>query len=257
MWSRWESPFNWGNTWCSEQVFTSPDTALLHCQLALDIARKTGDTHTLARAHAITASAYRLLALFPRCEKEIQTAFKHAKSCSCCLAVVNRCLGNLRLYQKRFELAIKLFNEAIVHCQKHEDEDGVGRTLICRGVAWWRLGKIDAALEDERRAITLLSPDTPEFFYLAALTNTCAFLATGEDRHFVNAESFLDQFHRFLAGRSNVTAVRVRLSWTRGLVLARLGQRKRALQMLRKARKRFLNTRQDAEAVAITADIST
>ncbi len=243
--------------WCDEQAYEAPDSVLIRGQLSLELAGKTGDAHSMAKAHAVMASAYRKESVPSRCEAEIKTALRLAGDCPCCLSEVYRRLGGMLLFQRRFGRAKDCLDKAIAHYRERSDEDGIGRALVSRGVAWWKLGDIDAALEDERRALELLAPDTPEFYYLAALTNSAAFLATGEDEHFAQAEPFLNELRARLIGLRGITAVRICLSWIHGLVLARLGERKRALQMLRKARARLLRRRQDAEVVAITADIAT
>ncbi len=242
--------------WCGEQAYEAPKSALVRGQIALELAAKAGDTHSMAKAHSIMASGYRVLSVYERGEEELKQAFEFARACPCCLSDINRCLGNLRLFQHRFDDAIICFDQASDYYRALDNEDGVGRALISRGIAHWRLGEIDRALADERRALQLLASDTPEFFYIAALTNTAHFLAKGEEKHLAVAEPFLDKVREQFAGMSGMTAARICLSWTHGLILARLGERKRGLQMLRKARTRLLKRRQDAEVVAITADIS-
>ncbi len=242
--------------WCGEQAYETPKSALVRGQIAVELAAKAGDTHSMAKAHSIMASGYRMLSVFAQSDEELELAFTFAGSCPCCLSDIYRCRGNVRLFQHRFDDAIICFDQASDHYRALGNEDGVGRALISRGIALWRLGKIDDALGDERRALQLLAPDTPEFFYLAALTNTAAFLVMGEDRHFAEAEPSLKTLRDHLAGIDGMTAVRIYLRWIHGLVLARLGERKRALQMLRKVRARLLHRRQDAEVIAVTADIS-
>ncbi len=242
--------------WCGEQSYEEPNTSLVRGQLAVELAAKAGDTHSMAKAHSIMASGYRMLSVFTQSEEELKLAFKFAGSCSCCLSDIYRCLGNVRLYQHRFDDAIVCFNRASDHCRRLNNEDGIGRALISRGITLWCLGKTDDALDDERRALQLLAPETPRFFYAAALTNTARILARGEEKHFVLAETYLDAVRDQLAGMDDMTAVRILLSWTHGLILVRMGERKRGLQMLRKARARLVKRRQDAEVVAITADIS-
>jgi tetratricopeptide (TPR) repeat protein len=241
--------------WCEEQAYESPRTVLVRGQLAVELAGKTGDRHTVTKAQAVLASAYRRDAI-ARAEIEMQTALVMAGSCPCCLPEIYRRLGGIRLFQLHFAQAKDCLDKAIAAYRELGDDDGIGRTLIARGVAWWKLGEVDAALEDERRALQLLADTTPEFFYRGGLTNQAAFLATGDERHFVQAEPYLNGLRDRLAGIRGITSVRIMLSWIHGLVLARLGERQRALQMLRKTRLRLLRKRHDAEVIAITADIA-
>ncbi len=242
--------------WCGEQAYEDPNTALMRAQIAMQLAIRTGDRHSLAKAHCVMAASFRMVSVLNRSEEELKKALKLAGSCPCCLADVYRCMGGIRLFQLRLDDAMACAENAINHYRTLGNEDGVGRTLIWRGVVHCLQGKTDAALEDEKRALRLLSPSTtPPFYYASALTNIAAILAKGEERHFEHASGYLETFRSQLSGIKGFTAVRLRLSWTHGLILGRLGERKRALQMLRKARTRLLNTRQDAEVLAITADI--
>ncbi len=242
--------------WCGIQAYEKPKTVLMRGQIALEVAAKTGDSHTLTKAHGVMALAYRRVSVLELAEEELKTALTLAQSCPCCLADILRVEGIVRIYQLRFDDAIRCLDKAIGHHRTLGNEGGIGRCLISRGVALWRLGRTDDALEDERQALQLLASGTPEFFYIAALTNTAHFLTKGDDEHFAQAEPVLEELRVRLHGVEGLTAVRICLSWTHGLILVRLGERKRGLQMLRKARKRLLNRRQDAEVIAITADIS-
>ncbi len=242
--------------WCDTQALEVADGLLIRGELALELAKKTDDRHVIAKAHGVKASAYRMLSFYEHCEAELSIAFRHAESCPCCLGELNRRQGILSIHQRRFNESIPFFDSSVEHCLEIEDNDGVGRTLVSRGVALWRLNRIDEALHDEHRALPLLSPQTPIIYHLGVLTNITACLATGSEEHFSRASDYCIEFRNYLAGLNGLTSFRVRLSWTHGLVLARLGERKRGLQMLRKARKALIHARQDSEVVAITADIS-
>lgn len=127
---------------------------------------------------------------------------------------------------------------------------------MSKGISLCLTGQLDEALEAERRALRLLSVETPRIYYLGALTNIAGILAYGTDEHCRLALLYLERFGEQLQGVANVRAVRVRLSWTKGLILARLGERHRAFQILRKARAALLRMRQDIEYIAISADIA-
>ncbi len=243
--------------WCDQEAYDRPDAAIRRADLALELARKTRDPHMESRAHGVLASAYRIRCLYEASQAEFAHAFRLGGSCPCCLSDTFRRQGILRMYQLEFHPSIELYDKAISHYKAIDDEDGVGRTLVSRGIALWKLDRIDEALEDEREALRLFSSETPTVYHSAALANIVAFLATAKDeRHFALAERCCHEVRILLAGRDGFTAVRIRLRWAHGLILARLGERKRGLQMLRKVRKAILRSRQDAEVVAITADIS-
>ena len=242
--------------WCDQQAYDCPDAVIRRGDLALELAKKTNDKHALSRAHGVMASAYRMRSLYDLGEDEITRAFRIAGSCSCCLADAYRRQGILRMFQHEFEVSITLYDQAAAHYKAIDDEDGVGRTLVSKGISLWKLDRTEEAIEQQRAALRLLAPDTPEVYHLAALTNIGYFLAKGSDEYLVSAEKYCVEFRVYMAGREGFTSVLVRLRWTHGLILARLGERKRGLQMLRKARKALMRARQDEEVIAITADIT-
>ncbi len=242
--------------WCDQQAYDYPDAVIRRGDLALELAEKTGDVHSQSRAHGVMASAYRMKSLYDLGEEEIAHAFSAAGSCSCCLADAYRRQGILRMYQHEFEVSLTLYDKAISHYNAIDDNDGVGRTLVSRGISLWKLDRAEEATEQQRVALCLLAPDTPEVYHLAALTNIGIFLAREGKEHLVAAEKYCAEFRQYMAGREGFSSVVVRLRWTHGLILTRLGERKRGLQMLRKARKALMRARQDEEVIAITADIT-
>ncbi len=242
--------------WCDAQAFDVPSGQLVRGDLALELAKRTGDQHTIAKGHGVKASAFRVVSLYDYAEAELATAFSHAGSCSCCLGELYRRAGILRIHERLFKESVPLFDTAIEHCAKNNSRDGVGRALVSRGAALCLLGQIDEALQDEHRALSLLSPLSPQFYHLGVLTNIAACLVTGSDDHFAHAERYCRQFREYLEGLDGFTILRIRLSWAHGAILVRLGERKRGLQMLRKARKALIHARCDSEVIAITADIS-
>ena len=242
--------------WCDAQAFEVPDGLLVRGELALELAKKTDDRHVIAKAHGVKASAYRMLSLYDYCEAELAVALQHAGSCPCCLGELYRRQGILCIHQRQCDKSIPFFDDAIKNCQRNSDPDGIGRALVSRGAALWKLKRIDEALADEHQALSLLSPQSPTIYHLGILTNITACLAIGSERHFAHAAEYCIEFRAYLAGLDGFTAVRVRLSWAHGLILVRLGERKRGLQMLRKARKALMHARQDSEVIAITAEIS-
>ncbi len=241
--------------WCDQQAYEFPDAAIRRGDLALELARKTGDDHVQARAHGVMASAYRMRSLYSMSEGEFTLSFQRAGSCSCCLADTYRRQGISRMYQLKIDSSITLYDKALAHYTEIGDDDGIGRTLVSKGISLWRLDRIYEALEHERAALRMLAPDTPTVYHVAALTNTAQFLVAANEEEFAFADEYCIEFRDYLAGREGFTFVRVRLSWSHGLILLRLGERKRGLQMLRKARKALMRARHDAEVIAITADI--
>ncbi len=242
--------------WCDAQAFEAHDGLLVRGELALELAKKTDDRHSIAKAHGVKASAYRMLSLYEYSEAVLALGFRHAESCPCCLGELHRRQGILRIHQRLFLESLPLFDSAIENCTKNNNRDGVGRALVSRGAALCQLKRIDEALHDEHRALTLLSPLSPQIYHLAVLTNIMACLVTGSEKHFAHAEAYCAEFRRRLEGLGGFTVFRVRLSWAHGVILVRLGERKRGIQMLRSARKALIHGRHDSEVIAITADIS-
>ena len=242
--------------WCDQQAYDDPDGLFVRGELALELAKKTGDQHSLAKARGVKASAYRMHFLYQHSETELAHAFALAGSCPCCLGDLYRRQGILRIHQRRFRESLPVFDTAIEHCRVNHNRDGVGRVLVSKGVSLWKLSQIDDALQTQHQALSLLSPLSPQIYHLGILINIAAFLTISDDRHFAYAADYCVEFKEYLAGLEGFTAIRVRLRWIHGLILVRRGKRKEGLQMLRKARKALMHARHDSEVIAITADIA-
>ncbi|MCP4549749.1 MAG: hypothetical protein GY835_25115 [bacterium] len=242
--------------WCDENAFDAPNLAVKRASMAVEIAEKTNDRHLVCRAMGLLVSGHRMVSEFEEARIVLNNALALAEGCSCCLCDLYRRKGLLHLYQADNEEAHKFFNLAIAEYKNIEDTDGVGRTLVSRGISHFYLVGVDEALADEDRALQLLSSETPQIFHLAALNNIAGFLALGDERHFSRVSQHLANFREKLKGVDGFSSVRVRLRWIDGLVLARIGEYRRAIQMLENAQGALLRLRQDPEVVAISADLS-
>ncbi|MEM7584176.1 MAG: hypothetical protein AAF560_12385 [Acidobacteriota bacterium] len=130
--------------WCGAQASEPPDTVLIRGQVAIELTTRTGNSHSLSKAHGAMALADRRMLLLDLAEKELETAFRLAQSYPCCLAQTFRCQGIVRLHQKRFTDAIDCFNRASTHHRTLGNTDGIGRCLIARGLAHWPRRSPDA-----------------------------------------------------------------------------------------------------------------
>ncbi|MCP4556341.1 MAG: hypothetical protein GY836_13045 [Herbaspirillum sp.] len=242
--------------WCDDNAFDAPDLAVKRASVAVELAEKTNSRHLTCRAMGVLVSGHRMVSEFEEAKRVLKEALALADGCSCCLCDLYRRKGLLHLYQSENEEAHRFFNAAITEYEKVDDYDGVGRALVSRGISHFYLASVDAALADEDRALQLLSSESPQIYHLAALNNIAGFLALGDDHHFFRASQHLASFRETLKGVVGFSSVRVRLRWIDGLILARLGDYRPAVQMLENAQGALIRLRQDPEVVAISADLA-
>ncbi len=242
--------------WCAEESFNFPKEAVSRALLAVELANKIDDSHLSCRALGLLASAHFIASHHTDANQLLDDAEEIANECSCCLSEVFRRRGVFLQHKGEMAEALSLLDMAAAECQKIQDMDGIGRVEVNRGVSLKHLGRDDEALSSQRRALILLSPSSPKIFHLAALVNIGYITATGENYQFALAAQHLNEFRAHLRGVTGFTRIRISLSWIDGLVHARLKERKKALQMLRKARKALIRLREDQDAIAITADIA-
>ena len=241
--------------WCADRAFESPVIASELATIALHGANETGNKHAIARALAFRGSAYRIESNYRLARQNLRLAREQANLCPCCLCDIDRQRGIFAEETGRSQQAIKLYNGAIACAYQAKNLDAVGRALVSRGISHHKLGSFDQALDDERHALQLLSTSSPKVFHLAAMINLGWILVDGTDDHFPQAESYLAAFEKRLVGQRVPSMVRHKLKWLNGLILARMGERKRALEKLRNVRMALIRSRQDADAVALTGDI--
>lgn len=241
--------------WCIDQAFDLPETAMEMATVALHAANQTHNRHAVARALALKSSAYRLESNIPLAKKLMQKARDQAGSCPCCLFEINRRGGILAEEAGHTHQALQLLDSAVTYAQRLQDSDAVGRILVSRGISHNKLGNFEQALADENKALQLLSTSSPKVFHLAAMINMGWILVGSNDATFARASSYLSSFENRLVGKRVPSIVRHKLKWLDGLILARLGDRKRALEKLRNVRSALIRSRHDADAIALTADI--
>lgn len=241
--------------WCADRAFESSKIASELAAIALHAANETGNRHSIARALAFKGSAYRIEANDKLARHYLNLAREQASQCPCCLCDVDRQGGIFAEETGHSRQALELYDSAITFAHQTGNTDAVGRTLVSRGISLNKLGDFDRALDDEQKALQLLSTSSPKVFHLAAMINLGWILVDGTEAHFAQATSHLATFEKRLHGQRVPSIVRHKLKWLDGLILARLGERKRALEKLRNVRSALIRSRQDADAVALTADI--
>lgn len=246
--------------WCDAQAFEEPQKAVERSFVALELAKRVADNHGLVRATALHGSAYRMQGK----QRETETIFSEAEAlaveakCPCCHGEVLRRRAVHLQHRRQFSESLLLLETALDKFSLDTacDPYAIGKAEVNRGVSLKYLNRAEEAMDSQYRALRLLDHRSPERFHLAALTNIAFILVDSDMASIQRAEYFIQQFRGKLKGVKNFTVVRVKLRWIHGLVCARLGERKRALQMLRKVKKSLIKLRQDNDAIAISADIS-
>ncbi len=241
---------------CDNEAYDSPELAVERASHGLAAAEKTENPHLVHRANGLLASAYRVQSDYNTAQTLLDETIAQSDSCPCCLSDIYRRKGILAQYMSLDDDAMRHYNTAIDHYKACDDPDGVGRTLIARGLLHAQVRMIEKALEDEKEGFRLLSPNTPGIYRFAAVLNTAVALTYGNEEHFSKALPYLERFRVALMGLDGLTTVRIHLRWLTGLVLVRQDEnRKKALRMLKDARQALVKIRHDAEVIAISTDI--
>ena len=244
---------------CNNIFFEDPERATEFAVVAIELAKRINpkNQHLECRAIGLRSTAYRIEKMTKEAVRELGRGLEIADGCSCCRGSLLRRYGVLLQYSGEFSESLQRLDESVACFQEYNDLEAIGRVEVNRGVSLKYLNRDSEALESQRKGLALLSWNSPQIFHLAALTNISFILAESEDDALARfAKTHISEFRTQLRGVGGFTRVRVNVSWIDGLLHARLGERKAALQMLRKARLALIRQRRDQDALAITADIA-
>ena len=242
--------------WCTDNAFDRPDSAISRATTGLALAKLIGDRHLISKAYGLLSTGYRVNGNTTKSLSILDDAESRAKGCPCCLADLIRRRGIAVQHSSEMAKSVMLFKRSIGYFEEVSDTDGIARVKVSRGISFFHLGDIDAALQDENDALEGLSTDSPKIFHTAAVVNIAGFLALGNSEHFAQAVDYLDSFRSRLKGVPDFTFVRIRIRWIEGLVMARLGQVNRAIRKLENVRRALVKLRQDSDVVAVSADLA-
>ncbi len=137
------------------------------------------------------------------------------------------------------------------------EPDSLGRTSFLLGVAHYHAGQHFRALRCEVDAWRHIELTPRRRGYLRDTTSYVGiFLRGAEPSADRWVQGHLERFKKRLAVSGDWAEVRTYLRWLEGLVEARGGDYKRAIERLDRVRRRFLKTGPTRVAVAVTADLA-
>ena len=137
------------------------------------------------------------------------------------------------------------------------DDDMAGRLAFLRGITFHKAADSQQALREAGGALLQLAMSAPRGYFLDALAFIACFLQFRDDRRrYEEALDYLSQFRCRLKGLEGWTDVRLRLSWVEALVLARLGERKKAVDRLERVLSGLFESAPPKHTVAVTIDLT-
>lgn len=219
---------------CDDKCLQQPGAALEFAQIAVELARKTGDRHLRHRARGLLVHAHIAGRRWAEAAEVLEDY--RAAAFACCAACAGDWLrrrGDHLVETGDAGGAREALERALEELADDLDEDMHGRIRFLRGIAHHFERDSRRALEDAGEALLEMSLATPQGYFLDATAFIACFLQfTGERRYYQQALTYLARFRERLKGVEGWTSVRLRLSWVEALVLARLGERRKAVARL-------------------------
>jgi tetratricopeptide (TPR) repeat protein len=162
-------------------------------------------------------------------------------------------LGSLRYFQRRFDEAIALDDEAIRIYSELSEDRSVAPIMVHKAIAQIYAGEPAAAVRTLNRAVPLIDNEGDPHLLLGACMNLIvAYLAMGEPEHalslYFEARGLFQDFQDPL--------VALRAAWQEGLLLRDLGHVRAAEGALLRAREGFQERELHYEVAAISLDLS-
>ena len=241
---------------CNEVMFDSPGRALEQSFIARRLAKETRNSHLIAKAISMLGAGYRIESLYTKAAACIAEALELAAGCVCCLAEIHRREGLNLLHERKFNECYKVWSQSIRYYQQLNDTAGVASVLILRGAVLDAMGRYREALEDEQNGLALFSSNAPSRYYIAGMVNMAAILVNFQE-NYAEALACLQHVRHAIKGQKlKHERVRVTLRWIEGLILAKMGQRRRAFKRLLSAQNGLERLGLHSEYIALAADIS-
>ncbi len=241
---------------CDGKALDAPWVAADYAEVAVELARRTGDRHLMHRAAGVAAHALIGSAQWQQAAAALEEYRQPAlECCPACAGDWLRRYGDLvvetsdpRSAGALLELSAKVLGEEL-------DDDARGRILFLQGIAHHYSSDCGRALEAAGQALELLSLSSPRGYFLDAVAFLACFVETNQERRYdEQALEFLLRFGARIKGLRRWQEVWDRVHWVEGQLHARLGHPRRARRRLGRARKAHVKRSPHHWALAIGVD---
>lgn len=243
---------------CDDKCLRLGSPAMEYARVAVELAAQIGDPHLIHRSQGVLAHAH-IAACAWAAAGEVLEGYRVAAFACCagCAGDWSRRHGDLLTEIGDVEGAREDFERAARELGPDLDDDMAGRIGFLRGIAFHKAKDGKLALREAGQALLQLAMSTPRGYFLDALAFIACFLQfRAERRRYQEALVYLRRFRDRLKGVEGWTDVRLRLSWVEALVLARLGERKKAVERLERVLDGLFESAPAKHTVAVTIDLT-
>lgn len=162
-------------------------------------------------------------------------------------------MSSLRIYERRFEDAIKLAREAGTIQNELGDPNGVASNLVTQAIAYMYSGAGQTAIELLRKALPLIDSDEDPYLLLATRHNLIrAYLELGETRQALELYGQVQELNR----QFQDPMILLRAEWQAGQLLRDLGHHEQAEAKLLRVRRDFMERGLAYEVAVVSFDLA-
>ena len=239
---------------CDHRALAEPRLVLAHAEVGVELAEKSGDVHVVHRGLGTLAHAY-LAIEQPEKAWDVLADYRTRaeRCCSACLADWLRRYGDYLVEIREGAQAFEVLNRSL---SKTGDVETASLTRFVRGISHHYLTDRDAALADEFAVLESPALGAPRGYFLDAIAVIAVLLRGAESLHDQRVLEILLRFDERLLDVRDWTEVRTRLNWVLGQVYARLGNMRRAIDLLESVRRKLLKSGPIRHAVAAAIDLA-
>ncbi len=243
---------------CDDKCLRLGTPAMEYARVAVELAARIGDSHLIHRSQGVLAHAH-----IANCDwdaaGEVLEHYRVAAFACCtrCAGDWSRRHGDLLAELGDVEGACEDLERAAHKLGPELDDDMAGRLSFLRGIALHKALDGRRALQEAGGALMQLSLSTPRGYFIDDLAFIGCFLQFRAERQlYEQALGYLSQFRQRIKGVEGWTDVRLRLSWVEALILAQLGERKKAVERLERVLSGLYDTAPPKHTIAVTIDLT-
>ncbi len=241
--------------YCIDRALQSPKAGVELAKIALELAKKIGDTHLMHHAEGVRVHAYIATTEWDQAGEYLEDY--RASALTCCEA----CAGDWYIRQGDLLVERRDPKAASVAIAQSIDKlgcasgDKFGRICFIRGLEGFYRGAPGPALDDVGITLREVDLESPRGYFMDALAFLSCFLQRLVERyHDEQALEIAEAFKMRLQGLEHWTEVRTRLAWVEGQLHARLRHWRRADRRFEKARNSLTRQGPDRHALAAAID---